>query len=65
MDISYTSLAAGIAEAERKDLVNVRFQQKGAATLDESEHYDLVTTFDAVHDQARPDLALSGIARSL
>ena len=30
-----------------------------------SRRYDLVTTFDAVHDQARPDLVLGGIAASL
>jgi ubiquinone/menaquinone biosynthesis C-methylase UbiE len=27
--------------------------------------FDFITTFDAVHDQARPDLVLAGIARAL
>ncbi|MGH9248139.1 MAG: class I SAM-dependent methyltransferase [Acidimicrobiales bacterium] len=65
LDIADTGLAAGAAEAKRKGLTNVRFLSKDAATLDGYEQYDFITTFDAVHDQARPDLALSGIARSL
>ena len=65
VDIADSGLAAGAAEARRKGLANVRFLKKDAATLDGSEQYDLVTTFDAVHDQARPDLVLSGIANLL
>jgi 2-polyprenyl-3-methyl-5-hydroxy-6-metoxy-1,4-benzoquinol methylase len=53
------------AEAKRKGLTNVRFLNQDAATLDGSEQYDFITTFDAVHDQARPDLVLSAIAGSL
>jgi SAM-dependent methyltransferase len=65
VDIADTGLAAGMAEAKRKGLTNVRFLNQDAATLDGSEQYDFITTFDAVHDQARPDLVLSGIANSL
>lgn len=65
MDIADIGLATGEAEAKRKGLTNVRFLNKDAATLDGSEQYDFITTFDAVHDQARPDLVLSGIASSL
>jgi ubiquinone/menaquinone biosynthesis C-methylase UbiE len=53
------------AQAGRYGLTNVRFEKKDAATLDGSEQFDFITTFDAVHDQARPDLVLRGIARSL
>jgi ubiquinone/menaquinone biosynthesis C-methylase UbiE len=65
LDIADTGLAAGAAEAKRKGLTNVRFVNQDASTLDGSEQYDFITTFDAVHDQARPDLVLSGIASSL
>jgi ubiquinone/menaquinone biosynthesis C-methylase UbiE len=65
VDIADAGLAAGAAEAKRKGLANVRFEKTDAATLDGSEQYDFITTFDAVHDQARPDLVLSGIAKSL
>ncbi len=64
-DISEAGLAAGRAEAAREGLSNVRFETRDAALLDGSEQFDLITTFDAVHDQARPDLMLSGIARSV
>ena len=64
-DISEAGLATGIAEAERKRLTNVRFEQQDAARLEASEQFDFITTFDAVHDQARPDLVLRGIAQSL
>lgn len=64
-DISDTGIAAGKAEAERKGLTNARFEQRDAATLDGSQQFDFITTFDAIHDQARPDLVLHGIAQSL
>jgi SAM-dependent methyltransferase len=65
LDISDTGLAAARAEASRKALTNVRFEERDAARLGETARYDLITTFDAVHDQARPDLVLAGIARAL
>jgi ubiquinone/menaquinone biosynthesis C-methylase UbiE len=65
VDISDEGLAAGAAEAQTHGLSNVRFEKRDAATLDGSEQFDVITTFDAVHDQARPDLVLHGIARSL
>ena len=64
-DVSDAGLATGAAEAERKGLTNVEFQKRDAATLDEAQQFDLITTFDAVHDQARPDLVLEGIAQAL
>jgi SAM-dependent methyltransferase len=64
-DVSDTGLAAARAEAERNGLANARFEQRDAARLGETARFDLITTFDAVHDQARPDLMLAGIARAL
>src|SRR5207237_8210946 len=43
-------------------LANARFEQRDAARRSEAARFDFVTTFDAVHDQARPDLVLAGIA---
>jgi ubiquinone/menaquinone biosynthesis C-methylase UbiE len=51
--------------AARNGLSNVQFRAQDATTLDESEQFDLILTFDAIHDQVRPDLALRGIARAL
>ncbi len=64
-DFSDTGIAAAMAEAGGKDLTNVRFEKRDAARLGEIARFDLITTFDAVHDQARPDLVLAGIARAL
>lgn len=49
-------------------LDNVRFETRDLATFDvdaEPGAYDLVTTFDAVHDQPAPYALLKGIRRSL
>jgi hypothetical protein len=43
----------------------VRFEKRDAAHLGEIARFDFITTFDAVHDQARPDLMLAGIAQAL
>lgn len=64
-DFSDAGIAAAVAEAERKGLQNVRFEKRDAARLDETARFDFITTFDAVHDQARPDLVLAGIAAAL
>jgi len=64
-DFSDTGLAAARAEADRNGLTNVRFSKRDAARLGETARFDLITTFDAVHDQARPDMMLAGIADAL
>jgi SAM-dependent methyltransferase len=64
-DFSDTGLAAARSEAATKSLTNARFVSRDAASLDESDAFDFITSFDAVHDQARPDRMLAGIARAL
>ena len=64
-DLSDAGLAAATAEAGHKALTNARFEKRDAARLGETARYDLITTFDIVHDQARPDMVLAGIARAL
>lgn len=64
-DFSEEGVAAGKAEAERYGLTNVRFEVKDVTSLDASEQYDLITTFDAVHDQAYPDKVLKEIFNAL
>jgi SAM-dependent methyltransferase len=65
LDIVEAALALGRSEASSQGLTNATFVKRDAAKLDGSEHFDFITTFDSVHDQARPDLVLSGIAHSL
>lgn len=64
-DFSAEAIATATAEAQDRKLNNIQFHVKDAATIDEQEKYDLITTFDAVHDQARPDIVLQNIYRAL
>ncbi|MCH7510909.1 MAG: methyltransferase domain-containing protein [Chloroflexi bacterium] len=64
-DFSEEGIAAGRAEAAALGLSNAAFEVKDAATLDGARQFDLITVFDAVHDQARPADMLSGIASAL
>jgi SAM-dependent methyltransferase len=60
-DFSAEGVAAGTAEAKEKGLANARFELRDVATLSGPPAFDLVTTFDAVHDQADPATVLRGI----
>jgi 2-polyprenyl-3-methyl-5-hydroxy-6-metoxy-1,4-benzoquinol methylase len=64
-DFSDEAIARARAEAQEHATTNVRFEVKDAAKLDERASYDLITTFDAVHDQADPAAVLKGIAEAL
>jgi 2-polyprenyl-3-methyl-5-hydroxy-6-metoxy-1,4-benzoquinol methylase len=64
-DFSEEGIGIGRAEAKEWALSNVTFELKDAATLDASSKYDLITVFDAIHDQAHPRKVLKGIAGSL
>ena len=64
-DFSAQSIAAARERADAKGLTNVSFEVRDAAELDEAERFDLITTFDAIHDQARPREVLAGIHQAL
>ena len=59
-DLCEDAIAAARADSARLGLANVRFEARDVATLDE-ERFDLVFTFDAVHDQAQPATVLANI----
>jgi SAM-dependent methyltransferase len=65
LDISPEAIARARDEADEMALRNVRFSVADAALLHEDDAYDLVTAFDAIHDQARPDAVLANILRAL
>jgi SAM-dependent methyltransferase len=65
MDISDEALDRGRAEAEAWGLTNARFQEQDAAKLDDEHVFDMITTFDAVHDQAHPQAMVDGIYKAL
>ena len=64
-DFAGGAIAAATAEAQAHGLTNVQFQVKDVTDLQETERYDLITTFDAIHDQAHPDRVLHNIYTAL
>lgn len=64
-DLSQEGIAAAQAEAKRLGVINTRFEVQDVSVLDTPGRYDLITAFDAIHDQARPTQVLSAIARAL
>jgi SAM-dependent methyltransferase len=64
-DFSEEGVAAGKAEAAALGLGNARFVKKDVATIEEKAAYDLITAFDAIHDQAQPRRVLKCISDAL
>jgi len=64
-DFSEDALVAARAEAAAWGLTNARFETRDVATLPAEAEFDLVTAFDAIHDQAHPATVLRNIHRSL
>lgn len=64
-DLLEEAVRAGRTEAERLGLTNVIFEQHDLTVYEWPDQYDLITAFDAIHDQARPDRALTAVARAL
>jgi ubiquinone/menaquinone biosynthesis C-methylase UbiE len=68
MDLSSEAVLVAWQEAAEKKLRNVEFIVADLSQFDEkAEHeaFDLITTFDAIHDQAKPQNVLKGIYRAL
>jgi ubiquinone/menaquinone biosynthesis C-methylase UbiE len=64
-DFSEEAIEFGRREANDWGLKNAAFEEKDAADLGISEKFDLVATFDSVHDQAHPAKMLDGIYKAL
>ena len=64
-DISEAAIANARSQAAEQGLDNLRFEVVDASKIEDSEAYDLITAFDAVHDQADPAAVLAGISRAL
>lgn len=68
MDLSPEAVATARAEASEKSLRNAEFIEVDLTSFDrtaEPEAFDLITAFDAIHDQAQPLNVLKGICRAL
>src|SRR5262249_8490886 len=68
MDFSLDAIAYAQEEASRAGCGNVEFVALDLSEFDrtaEPESFDFITTFDAIHDQAKPLNVLNGIHRAL
>ena len=64
-DFSEEGVFAGQSEAQGMGLTNVQFEARNVTKLEIYDQFDLITAFDAIHDQAQPDQVLQGIANAL
>lgn len=64
-DFSEEAIEFAKTEAENNKLPNIRFEVRDAAKLNEFEEYDLITTFDAIHDQKEPLTVIKQIYQAL
>lgn len=65
LDFSDEGIAAGTAEARRQGLTNASFERTDLTHYDAVEAFDVITAFDAIHDQAHPAQVLANIHRAL
>jgi SAM-dependent methyltransferase len=64
-DIGEDAIESARREAQAMGLTNCAFEVVDVADLPGGEEFDLITAFDAIHDQKAPDAVLRGIKRSL
>jgi ubiquinone/menaquinone biosynthesis C-methylase UbiE len=60
-DFSEEGVAAGRKEATSMAVKNARFEAQDVSALSGKEQFDLITVFDAIHDQAKPRQVLRNI----
>lgn len=65
IDFSAEAIERAGAEATARGLTNAAFERDDLATLDRRESYDVITVFDAIHDQARPAAVLANMHAAL
>ena len=64
-DLCPDAIEAAQAEARRRGTNNIGFEAKDVAKLNGARKFDLITAFDAIHDQADPKGVLRGINQAL
>jgi 2-polyprenyl-3-methyl-5-hydroxy-6-metoxy-1,4-benzoquinol methylase len=63
-DLCDDAITAARTGADRR-LKNIHFDTRDVSKLTYSGQFDLITAFDAIHDQAQPDVVLRAIAKAL
>jgi len=64
-DFSSEAIQNAKNESEKLGLTNVSFEKQDVSQFSNDRNFDLVTAFDAIHDQAEPDEVLVNIQKSL
>ncbi|MGD9784838.1 MAG: methyltransferase domain-containing protein [Hyphomicrobiaceae bacterium] len=68
LDLSPEAIGWARTQAKERGLTNLTFETRDLSDFDvtaDPGRYEMVTTFDAIHDQARPMALLKGIRRTL
>lgn len=64
-DLCGEVIEAARQKAIDEGLANISFEQRNLTGFDETERYDFITSFDAVHDQKHPQEFLKNLYRAL
>ncbi len=64
-DLSEEAIGIAREQACAQGLTNVTFEPQDLSEFDIPEPYDLITAFDAIHDQAQPDRVLEAVSEVL
>ena len=64
-DIAEDGIQSARAEAKKMGLSNTTFEVTDVTNLPSEPKFDLITAFDAIHDQKSPDVVLQSINRAL
>ena len=65
LDLSEEAVGLARAGARDRGLSNAHFEARDVADLGAAGAFDLITAFDAIHDQARPAEVLRAVAKAL
>ena len=64
-DISEEGIKQAQLDSQKSNLSNIIFEIKDLVAMQDSEKFDLILSFDVIHDQARPDKVLENISHAL
>ncbi len=64
-DFSSEAIENATNEAKKLGLSNIIFEKQDAASFSKESYFDVITAFDAIHDQAKPEKVLENIKKAL
>ena len=64
-DISEEAVKRAQSDSKNANFSNINFEVKDLETMQDAEKFDLILSFDVIHDQAKPDTVLKNISNAL